>query len=84
MSNERTPSKATGVLQSILVKLMPQTFSVLQRSQSSVEIRRSPKGPIEFTIKCYADDIETAQANGLQAFIDMNDKLKGLENADAS
>jgi hypothetical protein len=83
MPDERTPQKQ-GLIQSIIVKLVPQTFSLLQRSQSSVEIRRSPKGPVEFTIKCYADSIEEAQANGLQAFINLSDKIKGFEKSDAT
>ena len=82
--NERTPQKAKkpGILESIVVKLMPQTFSLLQRSQSSVEIKQNAKGNVEFIVKAYADSIDEAQANGLQTYINLKDKLKGVEGSD--
>jgi len=78
MAGERTPQK-TSLVESILIKLMPQTFSVLQRSQSSVEIRQSPKGVVEFTVKCYADSVEEAQENGLTTFTSLKNQLGKME-----
>ena len=75
---ERTPMKKPGLVESIIIKLMPQSFALMQRSQSSIEIKQNAKGIVEFVIKCYADDVEEAQANGLQSFIEVKDKIKGL------
>jgi hypothetical protein len=58
---------------------MPQTFSLLQRSQSSVEIKQNAKGNVEFTVKSYGDSIQEAQANGLQAYIELKDRINGIE-----
>ena len=76
--DKRTPEKAKkGLLENMIIKLMPQSFSLLQRSQSSVEIHQTPKGIVEFTVKCYADSIEEAQANGLKSFMDLKLKIDG-------
>jgi hypothetical protein len=37
-----------------------QVDVVLKRSQPSVEIKRDAKGQLSYTIKVYADDIQTA------------------------
>lgn len=73
----RTAQKKSngGVLQNIVLKLMPQVFSILQRSQSSVEIKQNTKGVVEFTIKSYGDSIEEAQAAGYKAFVDLKKQI---------
>jgi len=80
---KRTPQESgvpnkPGILQTLVLKLMPQTFALMQRSQSSIEIKQNAKGNVEFVIKCYADSVEEAQANGIQSFVEVKDKIKGL------
>jgi hypothetical protein len=80
---ERTPqTQKPGIVETLILKLVPQTFSLLQRSQSSIEIKQNAKGTAEFVVKCYADSIEEAQANGLQSFLDLRDKLKGINHSE--
>ena len=44
-------------------------FNVLQRSQSSVELKRDAKGKIVFTIKAYADTSFKAAKEALNTFL---------------
>lgn len=76
--SERSPMKKAGLVENILIKLMPQSFALMQRSQSSIEIKQNAKGNVEFTVKCYADSVEEAQANGLQSFMDLQAKVSKM------
>jgi len=52
----------------INVNISPEQFHLLKASQSSVEIRRGPKGTAEITVKGYNDDLEKASVETLAVY----------------
>jgi hypothetical protein len=50
-------------------------FNVLQRSQSSVELKRDAKGKVVFTIKAYADTTFGAAKEAIETFLKVVDSV---------
>jgi hypothetical protein len=74
MSSE-DKNKKNGILQKILVKILPHDFALMQRSQSSCEIKRNAKGAVEFTVKGYSDTVESAMQECWKVFQDLDKKV---------
>jgi hypothetical protein len=59
----------------LIVKIIPKEFEILQSSQSSVELRRGPKGSVDVTIKAYAATVQEAADEAMRVFLKLEKKF---------
>jgi len=63
----------------LIVKIIPKEFEILQSSQSSVELRRGPRGSVDVTVKAYATTITEAADEAVKVFNKLNKQFKAEE-----